>query len=182
MALRFLIISFLLLMGCGTPFSISGPKVDPQFDSYVKTYLEHKSKYAGESEMNNISIVFASLEGNVVGTCYYPGLIEIDATYWFNTSEAKREILIHHELGHCDLNIIWHRDPKSIMQPHIIGSNEYVDNKDFYLNELFFNYPFNSLDYLYESVYYETKEKKHGNRKRTHTSCRSHRIGEDHIR
>lgn len=90
-----------------------------------------------------------------IAVCYsdgYKGLIEVDAWYWNRMSEVSREQLIFHELGHCSLLEMDHRDmmvdfidlgrrcPISIMRSYIFSQDEitrcYIPHRLFYINEL----------------------------------------------
>lgn len=68
---------------------------------------------------------------------------------WKVYGEFSREIVIFHELGHC----ILHREhddrtierngetiPISIMNAHVLDVNDYLLNRDYYLQELFQNF------------------------------------------
>jgi len=73
-------------------------------------------------------------------------LIQINASRWNGFSEKKKETIIFHELGHCALNRghLYYDDkstdwkcPPSIMNWSGISDKCYVDNYDYYINELF---------------------------------------------
>jgi len=60
--------------------------------------------------LNNHNLTAAILEieeSGVAGTCSYgshtPRHIEIDATFWNNSSDNFKEFVVFHELGHCVL-------------------------------------------------------------------------------
>lgn len=62
---------------------------------------------------------------------------------WARMSEAEREELLFHEMGHCVL-MRRHRPeikpegiPASIMNPYMIRGAVYQENRDYYIRELF---------------------------------------------
>jgi len=79
-----------------------------------------------------------------VGMCYFAPQphIEVLESYWLESSDIIREILIYHELGHCALNRVEHSQIKiglfstSIMYPQIPHEFEYLACKNEYLEEL----------------------------------------------
>jgi len=59
--------------------------------------------------------------------------IIIDLKRWNTLYEVQREILILHELGHCEGQLGHY--PNTIMNSTIINYEEYVINREEYLNE-----------------------------------------------
>lgn len=90
--------------------------------------------------MANISIYFEPLEGPIIGSCSFfsdgSRVIKIDPNFWIFTTDADRELLMLHELGHCDL-LLGHSMPLSIMEEFHIGGQRYSADKNYYLNQLF---------------------------------------------
>lgn len=69
--------------------------------------------------------------------------VTLDPDFWDVVSETQRELLLHHELGHCVL-YRGHRSARldsgifaSIMNPIVIPSSSYLKNYDYYQEELF---------------------------------------------
>jgi hypothetical protein len=63
--------------------------------------------------------------------------------FWNSVSETQRELLAHHELGHCVLyrphrtSTLSSGAYASVMYPIIMSSSTYTNNYNYYLNELF---------------------------------------------
>lgn len=135
------IICLLLLfcVGCGKAgYPIY---VEPELKPYVSQYATYKLKYIGKPYQPNIFILFDKLKFPTVGMCttyndYKYKVIQVDYTFWVKASEAQREILMFHELGHCDLRLD-HTDEDRIMNPQLLGGDYYLDNKEFLINSLF---------------------------------------------
>lgn len=171
--MRYLPLILLFLVGCGTPFRFH--TIDTEFKPYIERYEGHKG-----SDIRGMSIIFMSIESPTIGTCWKNNLgyrkIEIDPKFWFRSSDGDRELLLFHELGHCDLGR-GHASLNSIMVPSHFGASLYLSNKDYYISELFSP---NSLDLIHTEVYDKVKGDNDG--ERTHDTCGAYRFGKDHIR
>jgi len=125
------LILVLLLAGCAKdlsdPRTIHG--VDATFVPYVNSYLTEKEFYLHRGLDYDIPIQFGDLPDNQLGLCtkWTSGYrqIVIDAYYWKFQSEAQKESVIAHELGHCDLNLEHVDDPYAIMYREDRGSLNY---------------------------------------------------------
>lgn len=96
-----------------------------------------------------LSIRIASLDSygsSVIGLCETSSnlrRVTFDPDFWYSVSETQREILAHHELGHCVLfrghrtSILSSGIYASIMYPQIMKSSTYTSNYDYYQDELF---------------------------------------------
>ncbi len=96
-----------------------------------------------------LSIRIASLDSygsSVIGLCETSSnlrRITFDPDFWYSVSETQREILAHHELGHCVLfrghrtSVLSSGIYASIMYPQIMKSSTYTNNYDYYQDELF---------------------------------------------
>lgn len=134
-----------LMVGCISCSSFKTMDIKPidaEFDQHVSKYEDLKVETLKVKMKNNISILFHSLPSPTIGICYWISNgsreIYIDPGFWFapTTSELDRELLIFHELGHCDLDR-GHSDPLSIMEPYHIGGLEYSLDLNYYRSELF---------------------------------------------
>ncbi|MCC7441107.1 MAG: hypothetical protein IT285_05725 [Bdellovibrionales bacterium] len=129
-----------LLAGCGP-----SPEVDTEFTPYVRKF-EDEAGFPVTSD-----VVFRELDG-FRGYCYPKGedgrkQIWIDPESWreMASDEAAKELLMFHELGHCELSRPHDNtrgddgDYVSIMNGAGVTSfvDEYVQNRAKYLNELF---------------------------------------------
>ncbi len=102
-------------------------------------------------DMRNPGLVIqiASLdyvESSVVGLCETGTNIRrvtFDPDFWNTASEAQREILAHHELGHCVLyrghrsDMLSSGVPASMMYPSVLPTSTYQNNYAHYQSELF---------------------------------------------
>lgn len=155
-ALFFIVRSILLIF----VFLLHGDgKQIPFIHSEILPYVrEFESLYGKKTE--NISITFTSFFGSsVVGICqsysknggwYRDKVIKLDRDYWNESSKAAKEILVFHELGHCELErdhddefLTTNEDgipvlmSKSIMNSYIINETKYIENRTYYIIELF---------------------------------------------
>ena len=93
-----------------------------------------------------------NFEKNVIGYCTPSNKnIKINKRYWDTATDYEKEMLIFHELGHCDLDRDhkegWYiqivdgkevaRIPISIMGAQLFYVNTYITHRDYYLEELF---------------------------------------------
>lgn len=143
-SLRYLLL--LLITSCG-PFKAldSINSESHEFNSYIDTYIEMKYRHTGiDSAQHLIVIRFATLPYPVLGHCIRPQndsmrTIEIDTTSWHSMSTERREALIFHELGHCDLDK-GHNDFKpDLMNTHLIGGAYYLKRRATLLLQFFNN-------------------------------------------
>ncbi len=151
--MRYILLSALLLTGCGRGFhtkhdprAIHG--VNPVFQPYIAQYLSYK----GSSLSYDIPIQFADLNGSTVGLCtrWSTGerQIEIDYDYWtYSFDENDKLETIIHELGHCDLNrghesAMVDGAPVSLMYPYVFSL--LTEDISRYMKELFDPYIFHA--------------------------------------
>lgn len=137
-----IVVLSILLAGCGRPGFQANTYIDPNFQPMVDKFTE----ISGITP--EVSIYFDDLTGDVIGTCYVRGEvrdIEIDEAWWWNASYLDRELVIFHELGHCVLDQMDHRDFKlsngcsgSIMNTYHIGAYCYEKHYDYYIEELLY--------------------------------------------
>lgn len=125
------------------------------FVPYVKMFIRTGRKYHKKLVAWNLIIKFGPTEEikqkkegyKTVGYCQgKQGDVQkiiINKEFWGMYSEAKRELLMMHELGHCLLNLD-HNDsldaekqPVTIMNSIIFSDYQYSDHRDYYLKELF---------------------------------------------
>lgn len=138
-------------------FLLSGDKqTKPFIHSDFLPYISFFEFLYGK-KIENVSISFTSFSPeSTLGICesyeHAPfnfdfKSIKIDRQYWEESSEYGKEILLFHELGHCVLNRDHFTDVltirknhtihASIMNPYIIDERDYIENRTFYLIELF---------------------------------------------
>jgi hypothetical protein len=138
--------------------------VHPELQSFV-TSFQAKMKMAGRnSAISDLEAHFSdslgnTTQGTIIGTCQRQNItrdkgltvetvetpiVKINREWWYHptTSNADREELMNHELGHCILNrahdtTVISGLPKSIMYPSHLGNQAYTDNYSNYITELF---------------------------------------------
>ena len=87
-----------------------------------------------------------SYGASVIGLCETGSgkrRVTLDPDFWNSVSETQRELLAHHELGHCVLyrghrtTLLTSGAYASVMYPIIMSSSTYTNNYDYYQEELF---------------------------------------------
>lgn len=127
---------------CAGFSSIDIGSVDAEFQSHVDKYNKFKEDAGKGKTRSDVTILFHSLPSPTIGVCYWMANgdreVYIDPRFWYGpyTTDLDRELLIFHELGHCDLDRD-HVDPSSIMEKYHIGDYLYSLNTDYYAKELF---------------------------------------------
>ena len=113
--------------------SCAGPRYK---DSAFLQYVE-KFENLYNISASNIAIFFDVMEETTGGICSGRGVIKINKELWFDiTSDAKKEALIFHELGHCLLGRDHVDDlfddgcPISLMHPILISEYCYEKHKE----------------------------------------------------
>lgn len=145
---RFLSLRTILFFLCALGYTTGCGKlgsIEEETRPYVDTFKAIANSRGLSIDWDEISIAFKDLDGNIAGTCYSSGHIDIDPDSWKRFSDEEREVLVFHELGHCVLG----RDhtegtfsdnaPVSIMNPIIMYTVYYKRRRDYYRSELFDN-------------------------------------------
>ncbi len=160
-----LIFTITFATSCGLPLSMRNDRVsksvetrqftstDPTFSTYISSFERIAIEKTGDTSfrIGDIPINFGDTENpHFQGVCfeYSDGSKEviIKKEWWDSADENYRESLLFHELGHCRLNrehdntLIPSNDGDkklSMMSAVIVNSNEYSQNKEAYLTELF---------------------------------------------
>jgi hypothetical protein len=118
----------------------------------LSPYVDRFFVAAGNKEMSfteNLTLDFGDRPG-ANGVCFRKSfeehVITIRESYWRNITDAAREQLMFHELGHCLLNRDHRADllkygfyslPVSVMYPSMFSDTLYSPNRAYYLRELF---------------------------------------------
>jgi hypothetical protein len=145
-----------LLSGCGKAQDTSSHEavlsVDAQATDYVARFERSSAEYGASIAITDLIVRFGQVdadgEGGGRGVCEYSAgntpVITLSQSAWDSSSDADREELVFHELGHCvlmkrheagllrELGI-----PKSLMNPTKIDGSVYRQNKNYYLSSLF---------------------------------------------
>lgn len=131
---------FLLLMLIGCAKYHGGGIIDNEVLPYYSKYIEYKILYRGTAKTKNVHIQIVDIDlPDAYATCTSSGeyrYISIDRAIWNKFTEISKEIIILHEMGHCDLDKP-HTYGLSIMHPQLIFDNTYLNNKNYLLQELF---------------------------------------------
>lgn len=117
--------------------------IDSEFIPYIDMYRADKLHYNNISTIKHITMQFKSAS-NSIGVCIKQKIgfnmtysIEIDPKNWFNSTADERQLLVYHELGHCDLNLPHSNTPISIMNEVLMDEYTFSSTKNYYINMLF---------------------------------------------
>lgn len=149
-----------------TPTSTPTPSSTPSPIPTAKLYIgpaeveKYVQKFVDDGKIQNVDvspnmsnptleIQISSLDSygsSVIGLCETGGgkrRVTFDPDFWNGVTDTQRELLAHHELGHCVL-YRGHRSDlldfgayASIMYPVIMSSGVYTNNYSYYQQELF---------------------------------------------
>ena len=148
----------LILISCGKEEHNEGVTLEPVIE---KEFLSYVQLFEKIGKINKSSIRFSSSEDivlmeNVIGRDLKGWCdinrrsIFIDKDGWIQFSADEKEVLILHELGHCEVGLkhnralvritqesgnSWHRE-KSIMYPYVISGATYQKYHTEYLEQL----------------------------------------------
>jgi hypothetical protein len=131
--------------------------VDSAFAKYVDAFIESGRSRGRDIDFSDtgLDIRFGEVNQNAGAECFELGnsadgshRIRISEPYWNEIDELAREVMIFHELGHCELERIHDNqlfsigDWKSIMRGYPIPNkdpaiNFHASRKKYYLDELF---------------------------------------------
>lgn len=91
---------------------------------YVELYKKNKAKYYGYSKADYpIIVTFVPELSKKAAMCRSFSrknkvrIISIDRSWWNKTEEYNKQYVIHHEMGHCDLNMDHSSNIINIMYP-----------------------------------------------------------------
>lgn len=126
---------------------------NPLFNNIVSQFEQAGRQYSGNSQftVSNVPVNFGNTENEKFeGVCFsYPdGTTEviIREAWWNSASQALKESLLYHELGHCVLgrdhdnetfSVDGTTHKASMMNSVIVNSSKYTSYKAGYLTELF---------------------------------------------
>lgn len=135
-----------LAMGGKSPEIPNNP-TGPVPDTYEQKFRELAKTYGANLVGKTITFAFKSFFGSTIGMCRMNGSgrnsVDLSTSAWNKGSEAFREMLVFHELGHCLLGRghknTSHSDGRreSLMNSYIFDSRVYLAHRDEYLKELF---------------------------------------------
>ena len=135
-------------------------KTHPEFEPYIARFVEEK----GKPLLYDVRITFSQGERSrnmaTGAVCdIITRNIYIDREYWNNLRDEFRELLIFHELGHCELNR-GHAEHFSIMNEEVLRTIEH--NSTFHKSQEFY-------DILYKELFsnFSSRKETHHPRHRT---------------
>jgi hypothetical protein len=138
--------------GCGlAPKHTETLNVDPAFSRYVSRFEAESADHGRTVRISDLVMSFGQvdLDGETGGrgVCAYAEgetpVITVSQEAWLSSTDAEREELVFHELGHCVLRLKHVAGvneegiPSSIMDPIEIKSSIYSQNRAYYLKTLF---------------------------------------------
>lgn len=144
--------SLLVASGCGSaPSQAPTLQIDPSLTSYVSRFEQASVQYGHPTQVTNLVMGFGDVndpgEIGARGDCEIvtgqTPTVTISADAWAASTDAEREELVFHELGHCVLGLKHIAGinsagiPVSLMDPTEIDGAIYSQNRDYYLNGLF---------------------------------------------
>jgi hypothetical protein len=159
-SIAYIVLVFFLVTSCGLPpagfdyVSLrQGRTINYQVDEGLEYYLKAYEDATGR-DVSDITLLFGKTgtesRPNVIGYCTFydnrPAVV-IDNSWWYYNNHYARELLVMHELGHCDLKrshvdtvIMFNGEiiPESIMKSSIGYSDikAYQKYKQYYIDEL----------------------------------------------
>ena len=126
---------------------VSCTSLKSKFDSSIQYYVNYFERSFDHKV--TVPITFGDLPDNVVGMCYFfkgpkpLRFIILDSGYWEKSAVWERELLVFHELGHCEFDLehdntvipgVFTYQPGSMMFPYLFW--EYSKERSFYIDEL----------------------------------------------
>jgi hypothetical protein len=134
--------SLLGLLACGKPVRNLG-----QFEPYVEAFEKASSSANHSVVVNFLEMKFGPLPSETLALCTLGvdvPLITVNQSLWQTLTEAQRQLVIFHELGHCVLKRAHQniqgtggRLKQSIMDAHPLDLTDYTTYRTDYLAELF---------------------------------------------
>lgn len=134
------IVALLLTSSCALREGKVDPSIQPYFDRFsVEAKARGKDVYIKHIDAKIVDNFddFANIDPATVGVCDDSNdTIYVLNAFWSKTSDAYKELLVFHELGHCAL----HKDHGScpnVMCEYLMGSALYLNNRSAFLDTLF---------------------------------------------
>lgn len=126
----------------GIPVSVNTAvslNVPSAITPYIKRFYKDAHRINPSIRAYYVPISFIDTNDDVViGTCYqiHPvNYITISRSYWLESTDTERELLIYHELGHCVLGK--HHSSYGIMRAYLMSPGVYEARRETYLRNLF---------------------------------------------
>ena len=146
-------------VGAGISGSID-PEVKPYYDSFVKKSACFHSRPA----LSNLSIKLVSRIPTSDGTGYMAAfcdvtnaqVIRVSRMFWDTATEAQKERLIYHEMGHCTLGLKHVEDRNAIMAYSVFTTTdqEYQQNYESLIETMYSEV--SSCEFEFDSTIYKS--------------------------
>jgi hypothetical protein len=119
-----------------------------QFEPYVQKFEQESEVVGAPVKVTDLKVQFGEMKDEREnGVCEVfedeTPTITINKEAWDTMTDADREALMFHELGHCVLRrnhvteVSADGTPVSLMNPYRIQTEIFVENQDYYIHELF---------------------------------------------
>lgn len=133
--------SLLFLASCG---KLESPQINTDYKVYYNKFYALAESKGIKNIVKDVRVEFADLDGEIAGSCYWiyhPRKIVLDKNIWESQgiTDAYRESLMFHELGHCALSRFHDDQELSIMNTIAPNNDVYLANYDLLVSELFEN-------------------------------------------
>ena len=151
-AMALAMLSVVASTGCGSaPASSATPQIDPAFSDYVNRFEQASAQAGRPTQVSNVSMAFGQVasegEADGRGQCVIvtgqTPTVTISPDAWNSSTDAEREQLVFHELGHCVFGLVHVAGitdqgiPQSIMDPSEISGAIYTQYHAYYMTTLF---------------------------------------------
>lgn len=158
-AILFLGTLFLLWLASCTPEEVDPFSIPDEVLPYVQSFEEEAARRGIALSIDELIVEYgtdleSSSGGEAIGQCYVPNnrnpiprIVLDTASYSWKQNEYSRELVIFHELGHCILDRLDHRDDKlsngnfaSLMltsSNNLYGPRLNTFKREYYIDELF---------------------------------------------
>lgn len=138
------------------------PKIDPvpivpiretdsKLESYVREYVNEAYAFGVEVNLSKVAVVFGETSGrgsSILAYCSFnnsgQNVIVINESKWLSASEAKRKLILTHEMGHCERGLAHNWNflppeliPFSLMYPYALKDAVFFSNYRYYMQEFF---------------------------------------------
>lgn len=130
----------LMVIACKVESTPMFAQSDLAFESYRNKFYDDAKEY--NSPATQSPIIFGTVS-DAVAVCRTPeNIVIVDKDKWQDMNDTQRQVLIHHELGHCALNRPHYDELPSIMnEEYLFTIGDFERNEDEFIKELFTKEP-----------------------------------------